>query len=364
MPRPHSPTFVALLAGGRGVRFWPLSRHLRPKQFLDITGEGPLLRLTAERARGLCPPGNLLLVTSEALAADSRRLAGVTARNVLAEPVGRNTAAAVGLACAVAAARDERAVVIAMPADHHVAKPARLRAILRRAAAAAARLQAPVLLGIPPESARSDFGYIVPERRAARGARTSDPLVVRRFVEKPAAARARSLIRQGALWNSGIFVLPAVATLAAIRHRQPLLGRALEKLPARRDGAAFTRALRGAWPGLPAVSFDSGVIESWADVRVLPAADIGWSDVGSWEAVAAGMPADEAGNQAQGPAFFVASAGCLAVQRDPSRTIVIAGARDLVVVDAGDVIFAAPRSDLAHMREIVEAVDRARPELS
>lgn len=358
-PRAASPfesTFLALLAGGRGTRLWPLSRQLKPKQLLDVTGEGPLLQRCLERVAVLAPPANVLLVTSEDLALASGRLLGLPARNVLGEPMGRNTAPAVALALAAAVARDPQAVVLCLPADHHVAHPARLRRVLGKAAREAGRRQVPVLIGVPPTSPSSDYGYIVP--RSREGLRA-----VSQFAEKPALQRARRLIARGALWNTGMFVLPARATLEAMRALVPAVAAAVEDLPWSRP-KALRSALADRWPRLEPQSFDTAVLERWDAVHVLEAADLGWSDVGSWEAIAALQSRDDAGNRARGPAFFLHASGCVTFQHDSSRTLVVLGAHDLMLVDTGDVVLAAPRSELGRLRELVAKLERARPELT
>jgi mannose-1-phosphate guanylyltransferase/mannose-6-phosphate isomerase len=354
-----SPPFFALLAGGRGTRFWPLSRRLRPKQLLDVTGEGPMLRRTLERVGPLATEGRILLVTSEDLAPGSARMLGLRARDVLAEPAGRNTAPAVALACAAAMARDPNAVVACLPADHHVGNEARLRVLLRRALGEAARRRVPVLLGVEPGGPSSDYGYIVPGADAGSGLRR-----VARFAEKPDAAAARRLLRRGATWNSGMFVLPARETLDAIRRFAPQLADAVASLPIARGGAALRRALRSAWPSLPSLSFDATILERWDAVHVLRAENLGWSDLGSWEALASMIPPDAARNRSHGPAFFHEAAGCFTYVSGRDRTIVVLGADDLVVVDAGDVVFACPRSALPRLRNLVERLDRERPELT
>jgi mannose-1-phosphate guanylyltransferase len=353
-----SHVFVALLAGGRGARFWPLSRRATPKQLLDMTGEGPLARRTLERLGTLVRRENVLVVTSPDLAPALRRLLDVPAANVLAEPAPRNTAAAVGLALVVALARDPDAIVLALPADHHVGRPARLRAILRSAAAAAARLRVPVLLGMSPTSPSSDYGYIVPgERvRGAPGLRR-----VRRFVEKPARAGAQRLLRSRALWNGGMFCLHAASALDLMRRVAPEMGEPLAALLPHVGRRTFGAALRRTWALVPSIAFDRAVLERCDDACVLPA-DIGWSDVGTFEALAALIPADAARNRTRGPAFLAGSEECLVVERDASRTLVLFGVRDLLVVDAGDVVLVAPRG--ADLQRLVARLDRERPELT
>ena len=360
-----APLYLALLAGGRGTRFWPLSRRARPKQLLDILGEGPMLTRTLERVAELAPVSRTLLVTSADLARPSARLVRVPARNVLAEPEGRGTAAAVGLACLVAHARHADAVVAALPCDHHVAKPARLRMLLDRAARAAAALHAPVLLGVPAQGPSSHFGYLEPGPSVRLSGVTGlgGLTEVESFTEKPSERKAVGLIARGATWNSGMFVLHAGSTLEAIARCLPELGAALARLRKHVDKPSWTRALAREYAGLASVSFDHGVLERIAPVLSLRA-DIGWSDVGTWESLAGLLARDATGNHWRGPAFAHDSRRCLLIgESGGDRTLVVVGADDLVVVDAGDVIFVAPRSVAANPKALLAALAKSRPEL-
>ena len=244
----NPPLFLALLAGGRGTRFWPLSRHARPKQLLDVVGEGPMLARTLERVADLAPLARTLLITSTDLARQSAKLLELPAQNVIAEPEGRGTAAAVGLACLVASARHPDAVVAALPADHHVAKPARLRVLLARAAAAASAFHAPVLIGVPAIRASAHVGYLEPgDEVRLKG--VPDLSEVESFTEKPSERRAKALIKGGATWNSGMFVLHAGATLEAMNLCLPELGAALARLRPHVGKPSWKRAVaRARWP--------------------------------------------------------------------------------------------------------------------
>jgi mannose-1-phosphate guanylyltransferase len=360
----NAPLFLALLAGGRGTRFWPLSRRARPKQLLDILGEGPMLARSLERVAALAPTARTLLVTSSDLARPSARLLGLPARNVLAEPEGRNTAAAVGLACLVAAARHPDAIVAALPSDHHVSSPARLRTLLLRAARAAAAFRAPVLIGVPALSASSQFGY-VESGKSARLTGAPGLAEVAGFTEKPSPARAKALVARGAMWNSGMFVVHARATLEAMARCAPALGAALARLEKHLGRSTWRAALAREYGKLPSISFDHAVLERIQPVLCLRAPDgLGWSDVGTWESLASLLPADASGNCARGPAFAQDSRGCVLIgESGGSRTLVVAGADNLVVVDAGDVILVAPRAVAANPVALLAALAKERPEL-
>jgi mannose-1-phosphate guanylyltransferase len=356
------PVFIALLAGGRGTRFWPLSRRAHPKQLLDVCGEGPMLLRTHQRVARLAPASRTLVITSEDLAAPVRSLLRLPAGNVLAEPEGRSTAAAIGLACLVASTRHPDAVVLALPADHHVRHPDRLVRLLEAGARAAAAFHAPVLLGIAPDSGNPHYGYLEPgEPATLRGVKGL--VEVARFTEKPSEPRATALVARGALWNGGMFCLHAASTLEAIGRCLPRLGAALRRLRAHVGKATWQGALRREYRKLDSVSFDSGVLERIHPVLALRA-DVGWSDVGSWESLATLLAADADGNRSRGPSFIHASKRCLVVNAPgAARTIVVAGAEDLLVVDAGDVILVAPRKLARDPKGLLAALAEERPEL-
>lgn len=362
-PSRSDDVFVVLLAGGQGVRFWPLSRLSRPKPFLDPLGHGPLLQATRDRVAELCPPSQLLAVTSREHARLTGSTLGLPPSNVLAEPTRKNTAAAIGLALLVASCRDPDAVVLALPTDHHVARPARLRQVLRRGIRAARSLRGAVVFGAVPDRPETGYGYVSPgpavALRGAAGLRR-----VRRFREKPTRRTALRLVRQGAWWNTGMFCLHAASVLAAIDRSLPELGAALSALRTHVDRPSWGRALARIQPAMPSISFDRGVVERLEELHVLPA-DVGWSDVGSWESLGELLPSDRRGNRALGRALFEGSSGCLAIQGDGAagRAVVVVGADDLVIVDAGDVVCAFPRGRERDMGALLERIRRELPEL-
>lgn len=344
-----TPVFVALLAGGRGTRFWPLSRHRLPKQLLDVTGEGPMLRLTRDRVAALCPPRNVLVVTTEDLAGASARLLRLPARNVIGEPAGRNTGPAVGLAALIAATRDPDAVVLALPADHHVSREAQLRTLLRRGIRAARAHRGIVIFGIVPDRPETGYGYV-------RGGNELDGFAgcfaVERFVEKPDRATAERYLASGRfLWNSGMFFFRARVMIDAIAAHMPELGRILDAIS--RDPSRAAEL----YPQAPAISIDYGVIEKLpvAQLGVVPG-DFGWNDVGSWAALPQLAGADSAGNVAVGATVTVDSANNL-IYAAEGQLVATAGVRDMVIVAAGGAVLVLPRERAQDVREVVKALD-------
>src|SRR5581483_11490105 len=227
---PRAPKlYPVILAGGSGTRFWPLSRRKRPKQFLPLSGRGPLLAETVERVRGLASPRDVLVVAGTLNRKEiARLLPQVPAGNLLTEPAPRNTAPAIGWAAVRLMRRDPDAVMAVLPSDHHIREVSKFKKLLG-AAASIARDGTLVTLGITPTAPETGFGYLRTGRASRSwpaGART-----VEAFVEKPSLSVAKRYLRSGRyLWNAGIFVFRASAVLAEIQRQLPGLAAALEEI--------------------------------------------------------------------------------------------------------------------------------------
>jgi mannose-1-phosphate guanylyltransferase len=275
------PAYAILMAGGYGTRFWPLSRRARPKQFLALTGKASLLQQTYRRLLRLFPPSRIYVVGN----AEHRRLLRqqlprVPPGRLLLEPVGRNTAAAIALA-ATHIRRHARgdAVLGVFPADHAIRDEARFLRIARAALAAAAAEEVMVVLGTPPSSPHTGYGYI--ERGRARGRTGGQPVyVARRFTEKPDAATAARYVRGGRhYWNSGMFFWRLSTFDTLLRRHLPATHTALQD-------STTGAALRRAYSRLENISVDYALAEPAAAgglARMIPS-EMGWSDLGSWEA--------------------------------------------------------------------------------
>jgi len=340
--------YPVVMAGGSGTRFWPLSRKARPKQFLALATNRPLIVETVDRLKGLATPARTYVVCGPVHARAVRRLLPrLPAANVVVAPVARNTAPAIGLATLHVQARDPDGVLAVLPSDHHVADVPGFREVLEQAAEVAAS-GALVTIGIRPTRPETGYGYIrVGEPIDGKAAR------VRAFVEKPDAPTAAGYLSSGEyLWNGGIFVFTARAMRDAIARHLPELDAVLERIAPTLGTSRYSAALRRNFPKAPAISIDYGVMEKARQIAVVPG-DFGWSDVGSFAALPEVRPADPRGNVVVGKgAVLVDSGGCVVV--GSGRPLGVVGLRDMVVVDSGDAVLVVPRDRSQDVRAVVQ----------
>ncbi|MCC6739398.1 MAG: mannose-1-phosphate guanylyltransferase [Planctomycetia bacterium] len=345
-----------VLAGGSGKRFWPLSRRATPKQLLAIAGEKPMIAETVERLRGLVPPSRVHVLTNKATVSAIRKaLPGVPAAQVVGEPDGRDTTAAIGLGAVLVSKRDPDAVMVVLPADHVIRPAAAFRRSLSAAAAAARRDGGLYVFGVKPTGPATGYGYIL------RGGKVADSKGVpvhrvERFVEKPDLETARKYVADGRfLWNAGIFCWRAKDILAAIARERPAIGRSLERI--RKGGAS---ALAREFPRIEKVSIDYAVMEKAADVRVIEAA-WAWDDVGSWASVGPYLPRDGAGNAVRGDVLAVETTDCTVLS--DGHLVAAVGVTGLVIVRTKDATLVCRRDraqDVKKLVDLLEAQKRAR----
>ncbi len=356
--------FSVIIAGGKGTRFWPLSRARRPKQLLKILSRKSLLKETAERIHALSGRKQTLVVTiSDQINALRRDLPELPKNSFLAEPVGKNTAPCIGLAALEVVRKNPDAVMIVLPADHWVADSARFRRALKAAVKLALRHDQLVTIGIRPDYPETGYGYIM--KGKAIGAKTANAFVVKRFTEKPKLAVARRLLRQGSLWNSGIFVWKAATLLRMLSRYQPAIAKGLETIERAAKGRSLSRLtpklraiIAREYAKLPSLSIDFAVMEkAGAEGNVLTVeANFGWSDVGSWAAVHRMMKQDTDGNASAGRWFGLGAKNCLV--HAPDRLVVLLGMENTVVVDTPDALLVGDLRRSQEVRDLVDALKR------
>lgn len=347
-----------VLAGGSGTRFWPASRRAMPKQLLDLGGTGrSLVADTIARVRPLVGDRVMIIATESLAAAMDRELGTAGPLTVLNEPIGRNTAPAIGLGAvhAKAAGAD---VIAVLPSDHAIVDAEAFRKALALAADVA-RDGTLVTLGIRPTRVDTGFGHIGLGETIRPGV-----FRVAEFVEKPPRPRAEELLRGGRhVWNAGMFIMTPDAVLGEIRRQKPAMAAALDRLAEAlaRSPAEELALRREIYPSIESISVDYAVMEKAERVAVIPA-DIGWSDVGSWAAAWELAAKNEEGNAGRGgEALFVDARGNLAVVPD-GRVVALVGVSDLVVVETADALLVCPRERAQDVRAIVSELEKRKLE--
>jgi mannose-1-phosphate guanylyltransferase len=365
MPEKKLSVHAVILAGGRGTRFWPRSRGRTPKQLINIVGKSTMMQQTVERLRPLIPLQRVWTVTNTEQAGALRRQLPTRARKrVLTEPMGRNTAAAIALAAVhVRHAAKGDALMAVLPADHYIGQPERYRQIVAAALEVAREPGRMVVLGVPPSRPETGFGYI--ERGEKPVSVEGFPVYpVRRFTEKPALTVAREYVAAGNYqWNAGMFFWRVSTFLNALKAFLPKTHDAVESLAIHIGKPSYQTQLKKLYPKLENISVDYAILEKAAstsetqNVFVVPA-EVGWSDIGSWDAVfdllakqpgenilaGAGETLDAEGNFLWSPEKFVAAIGV----------------RDLVVVETRDALLICPRSRAQDVGKIVKSLEQRK----
>jgi mannose-1-phosphate guanylyltransferase len=341
---------VLIMAGGRGTRFWPRSRRAEPKQCVAVSGPRSMLRQTVDRLLPLIPAERILVVTgTEMEAAVRRELTDLPPSSILVEPRGRNTAPCIGWgAVEIGNRAGGDAVMAVVPADHDVQYPERLREVLLAAAEAASTTNALITLGVTPTRPETGFGYL--EIGAVSGVWQKHSFhSVERFTEKPDAETAARYATSGRhLWNAGMFVFTVDSIRDAFRRHLPRSAEALAELQREPN------RLPELWGQLDATSIDYGIMERSRHILTAPT-DIGWSDVGSWDAAADLMPIVEGGRGLCRASVAIDAQNN--VVHAPGKLVAMLGVQDLAVVDTPDVLLVMPRSRSQEVKLLLDRVE-------
>ncbi len=339
-PRLHA----VILAGGAGERFWPASRQKHPKPFLEIADGKTLLDATVDRARRFASKDCVWVVCGADHAKGVRRATGLPAERLLVEPTRRNTAMAVAWAAQRIAVGDPAAVLAILPADHRIPDAKAFASAMRRAARAAREGEALITLGVKPTRPDTGYGYIRVGKPAGR--RWPGVRRVRRFVEKPNAARARRYLREGGyLWNAGIFVFRADTLLEELARHAPEI---FQSIPRGKSAAAVARAYEKA----PSEPIDTALMERSKKIWTLPVT-FHWSDVGTWLSLAEELGVSDGKSRVLGGELLFDDTGGNLVWGAPRRGIALLGVHGLAVIDTGDVLLVTKLDRSADVRGIV-----------
>jgi mannose-1-phosphate guanylyltransferase len=345
--------YAMIMAGGGGTRLWPMSRGKSPKQMLPLVENQSMFRVSVDRLAPLFPPEKIYVVTGrryiDALRADAP---DIPAQNFIAEPSGRNSGPAAALGMTVIHQRDPNATVALLTADHHIALKDTFRDVLE-AAYEVAQQGKIVTLGISPSLPSTAFGYIHRGEPLgeAKGFQVYDSLG---FAEKPDFATAVQFLQSGAYsWNSGMFIWKVSQGLAEFQRQQPLMAAQFTSLSATVDTPEFDAALDGMWDNVENISLDYAVMEGAEGMAVIPV-DIGWSDVGAWDALYGVLMLDNTGNGYKGSATQP-------IMIDTKNTLVYAdkltvtvGVEDIIVVDTDDALMICHKTRAQDVKKVVE----------
>lgn len=355
--------YPVILAGGRGTRFWPLSRKRMAKQLLPLNSKKSMIQETVERLLPLAKAKQFWIITNDDLRDPIiRQLKKLDKKKIIAEPLGRNTAPAIGLAAFLLARRDPTAVIGMFPSDHVIADEKRFRNDIKRAAEIAASGPNIVVIGIKPTRAETGYGYIEVGGESEKGVRQ-----VRRFREKPSADVAERFVKAGNFfWNSGMFVWGARTLADALREHLPKTAPLLEEIAASYGTRKFEKTFAKLYPQCENISVDYAVLEprsakgeGESGIYCIPAG-FGWNDLGSWTALYEHRnPANDGANVIQAEQSFTLNAQGNFIHSN-GKFVAAVGVKDLVIVETDDALLITTRDNSQDVGKVVKYLDEQK----
>jgi len=344
-------TYAIIMAGGSGERFWPLSTADSPKQFLRLLGGKTFLRRTVERIEPLIPIDRQIVVAGEAhVARIHEELPELPAGNLICEPVGRNTAACIGLASVFLERRDPDAIAVVLPADHCIQEASAFRASLEKAVTLAQERKSTVVIGVTPDRPETSYGYmhIGSEMR-------QDIYPVLRFREKPDDETARRFVAaRDYFWNTGIFVWQNRTLQQLLKSHLPAHWSGLEQIRSALGTPAYTDVLATVYSTLEKVSVDYGVLEAAENIWMVHG-HFGWDDLGSWTALGRILPRDKAENVVIGRHAGLDTSHCIIYGQD-EKVVATIGLRDLIIAETEHGLLICPKSRAQDIRELLTLI--------
>lgn len=351
-------TYVAIMAGGIGSRFWPESRSRKPKQFLDILGKGhSLIRSTFDRFAKFVPPQNIYIVTNRQYAKLVKdHIPGIQDDQIMAEPMRRNTAPCVAYFSYKLTQKDPQANLIIAPSDHLVTDEVAFQADIEKGISFVDQLNTLLTLGIKPSRPDTNYGYIqFHDQQPVPGI-----FKVKTFTEKPNLDLAKSFLKSGDfLWNSGIFLWHGQSILAAINKHLPEMAEAFDDIKEELNGPNEKEAVSRAYSQCKNISIDYGIMEKAENVHVI-SSNFGWCDLGTWTSLWDEKEKDMAGNAVQGKHVMIYDAENNVVHAPKDKLVVLSGLNDYCVIDTDDVLMICKKSDEGRIKEFLRDVQKLK----
>lgn len=345
-------TYGVIMAGGSGTRFWPASRKCRPKQLLNMVGDGTMIRATVLRILPEIPFQSIIVVTAASHADEIRvQLPEMSRDRIVAEPEGRNTAPCIALAAYKLHKIDPDGVMAVLPADHVIEKEAEFRRALSIATEAASMGDHLITFGVLPNRPETGYGYI---RLGAKQMELQGTTFykVDGFVEKPCVSAAQGYLASGNyLWNSGMFVWKIESIMRAFEKFLPDVDRAMKNIAPALNTPDESAAVAEAYASMESVSIDYGIMEKADNVLTVPV-DVQWNDVGSWSSLEDVWERDHCCNATKGQVMFIDGRGCIV--SSPRKLTALIGVEDLIVVDTHDALMICRKDRAQDVKKLQE----------
>lgn len=347
--------YAVIMAGGSGTRFWPKSTKKLPKQFLNLFGEGTMIQNTAKRIEGLIPQERVLVVTNDSYVdIVKEQLPEVPEQNIVGEPVAKNTAPCVAIAAEMLAKKDPEAVMVVLPADHHIEDPEEFNHILKAAIAKAEAGENLVTIGIEPNRPETGYGYIHADKSRQEVLADKHIHPVQAFKEKPDLKTAKEFLAEGGYyWNSGMFIWKASTVLDQFEQHLPDMHALVKAAGAGVYENNHEESINEFYYACESISIDYGIMENASEVFVVPG-DFGWNDVGSWTAIYELDDKNEDGNIINAEQATFSEASNNLVVSSSGKMISVVGLDGVAVVETDDAILVCRLDKAQGVKDIVQ----------